>query len=183
MARFTDRSPVNIMLRNGRLAALGVLAISASLVACAASPRTRPLNTGPINNAADSTQGVRRQLQGKWTLLSFETYPAAGQVVKQEAVGELTYDEYGNLVIRGALTGVPAGEQANLLHYSGRAVVDPPNHRLILQALQGQGADALPAAVANDQVRYYEFDGDVLKLTLKDGNGRPTATVTWKRAQ
>lgn len=171
------------MLHNRVLAALTVLVATAWLAACAFSPRTRPLNTGPVNDSADSTQGVRRQLQGTWRLLSFETYPAPGQVVKHEAVGELTYDQYGNLLIRAALTGVPAGEQAKLLRYSGRAVVDAQNHRLVLQALEGQGGEALPAAAAADQVRYYEFDGDVLKLTVKDNSGQPTALITWKKAQ
>jgi hypothetical protein len=81
------------------------------------------------------------------------------------------------------LTGVPPGEQAQLLRYEGRAVVDVQNHRLVLQAMEGQGGENLPATVAANQVRYYEFDGDMLKLTTKDDEGRPTATITWKRAQ
>jgi len=171
------------MPRHRVLAAAVALAAVVSLAACAASPRTRPLQTNPVNDAADSTQSVRRQLEGKWTLVAFETYPAAGQVAKLEAVGELTYDAYGNLVIRAALTGVPSGEMAKLLRYSGRAVVDPQNHRLVLQAMEGQGGQALPAAVAAEQVRYYEFDGNLLKLTVKDRDGRPTAMIIWKKAQ
>ncbi len=171
------------MLRNRLSAAVATFVAGSLLAACAASPRTRPLHTSPVEDSADSTQSVRRQLEGRWTLLSFETYSAPGQAVKHEAVGELTYDAYGNLVIRGALTGVPAGEQAKALRYSGRAVVDVQNHRLVLQAMEGQGGEALPSSVAPDQVRYYEFDGDVLKLTVKDGSGQPTATITWKKAQ
>ncbi len=163
--------------------AVALLVLSGLLAACAFSPRTRPLNTGPIEKSADSTQGVRRQLEGKWTLVSVETFSAQGQATRQEAVGELTYDAYGNLVIRAALTGVPAGEQANLLRYSGRAVIDTQNRRLILQDLKGQGGEALPPEVTANQARYYEFDGDTLKLTTKDSAGRPTATITWKKAQ
>jgi hypothetical protein len=172
-----------MMLRHRVLAALGVLAAGALLAGCSFSPRTRPIDTGPVNSGPESTRSVRRQLQGKWTLVSLETYPAAGQVVKQEAVGELTYDDYGNLAIRAALTNVPAGEMASLLRYSGRAVIDTQNRRLVLQGLEGQGGEALPATVAANNVRYYEFDGDLLKLTTKDAEGRPTATITWKRAQ
>ncbi len=171
------------MLRIRVLSAVALLAAAVLLAACAASPRTRPLNTSPVANDATSTQSVRRQLQGRWTLVSFETYAAAGQVSKQDAVGELTYDEYGNLVIRAALTNAAPGELAKALRYSGRAVVDAPNHRLVLQALEGQGGEALPAAVAADNVRYYEFDGGLLKLTTKDSDGRPTAMITWKKAQ
>jgi hypothetical protein len=164
-------------------AAAGVVVAVAMLAACSFSPRQRPLDVGPVNDAPESTQGVRKQLQGKWKLVSFETYPAAGQAVKHEAVGELTYDEYGNLVIRAALTDVPSGEQANLLRYEGRAVVDPPNRRLVLQAMEGSGGEALPTAVTANNVRFYEFSGDLLKLTTKDADGRPTATITWKKGQ
>ncbi len=174
---------MNTMLRPRAFPTLALLAAAVLMAACAASPRTRPLHTSPVSDAADSTQSVRRQLQGRWTLVSFETYPSAGQVSKLDAVGELTYDEYGNLVIRAALTGAPSGELAKALRYSGRAVIDAQNRRLVLQALEGQGGEALPAAVAADNVRYYEFDGDLLRLTTKDSGGRPTAVITWKKAQ
>lgn len=170
-------------LRHRILTAVAAVAAGALLAGCSFSPRARPLDVGDIEKSPESTQGVRRQLQGRWTLVSFETYEPGGQVKKHEAAGELTYDEYGNLLIRAALTDVPAGEQANLLRYEGRAVVDAPNHKLVLQNMQGQGGEALPSAVAADNVRYYEFAGDQLKLTTKDREGRPTATITWKKSQ
>jgi hypothetical protein len=170
-------------LRHRVLAAAGAIAAGALLAACSFSPRTRPLDVGDVEKAPESTQGVRRQLQGTWKLVSFETYESGGQAKKHEAAGELKYDEYGNLTIRAALTDVPAGEQANLLRYEGRAVIDAQNRKLVLQAMQGQGGEALPAAVAANNVRYYEFAGDLLKLTTKDSDGRPTATITWKKGQ
>ena len=170
-------------LRLVAVAAAVAIAASGLLAGCSFSPRTRPLDVGDIEKSPESTQGVRRQLQGKWKLVAFETYEAGGKAVKHDAAGELTYDEYGNLLIRAALTDVPAGEQANLLRYEGRAVVDAPNHRLVLQAMQGSGGEALPAAVAANNVRFYEFAGDLLKLTTKDSEGRPTATITWQKSQ
>ncbi len=165
------------------IVAAAVVVAAGWLAACAASPRTRPLNIGPVAGGPESVESVRRQLQGRWTLVSFQTISATGQATEVKASAELTYDEYGNLVIRGALTDASAGESASVLRYSGRAVVDPPNHRLVLQALQGTGGTTLPDAVTADQVRYYEFDGEVLTLTVKDAGGRPTAVITWKRAQ
>jgi hypothetical protein len=170
-------------LRNQSLVATCVVAAAGWLIACAASPRQRPLNVGPIASGPDSIESVRRLLQGRWTLVSFQTFSAAGEATPQQAVGEMTYDEYGNLLVRGALTGVPSGELAAVLRYSGRAVIDAPNRRLVLQSLQGQGSEGLPAEAAADQWRYYEFDAGLLKLTVKDSAGRPTATVTWKKAQ
>jgi hypothetical protein len=169
-------------LRHRTAAAAAAIAASALLAACSFSPRTRPLDTGDINKSPESTQGVRRQLQGKWKLVSVETYEA-GKAVKREAAGELTYDEYGNLLIRAALTDVPAGEQASLLRYEGRAVIDAQNRRIVLQNMQGTGGEALPATVAQNNVRYYEFAGDLLKLTAKDSDGKPTATITWQKSQ
>ncbi len=174
---------MNSYVRCRTVASLAVVAGTFLLVACAASPRTRPLAIGPANSGPESVEGVRRQLQGKWTLVSLETFSAAGETTALKATGEMLYDEYGNLVLRGALTDAAPGELGSVLRYSGRAVIDVPNRRLVLQDLKGQGADALPAVVTADLARYYEFDGGVLKLTVKDDSGRPKATVTWKKAQ
>ncbi|HUL99997.1 MAG TPA: hypothetical protein VLU24_11430 [Mycobacterium sp.] len=172
------------LLRTRWLGATCVLVVAtAGLMACAASERTRPLNIGPVAGGPETIESVRRQLQGRWRLVSFETFPASGPAVALKATGELTYDEYGNMTVRGALPGDSPGAPASLLRYSGRAVIDVTNHRLVLQAVQGQGGDVLPDAVLPDQARYYEFEPGLLKLTVKDSSGRPTATITWKRAQ
>ncbi len=171
-------------LRRQSLLATTVFVLTGWLMACAMSPRTRPLNIGPVETGPDTAEAVRRQLQGRWTLLSFETFPATGgPAIRHEAAGELTYDEYGNLVVRGALAGKEAGAPAAVLRYVGRAVIDVANHRLILQDLEGRGGEVLPASIAAEQVRYYEFEADLLKLSVKDGSGRPTALITWKKAQ
>jgi hypothetical protein len=39
----------------------------------------------------------------------------------------------------------------------------------------------VPRWVGGDNVRHYEFDGDLLKLSLKTPEGRITATLTWRR--
>ncbi len=159
------------------------IVVGSLVAACAASPRQRPIKMGPVDTGAGSLEGTRRQLQGRWTLLSFETYPSPGEVVQHKAAGELIYDEYGNLQIRGSLEGREAGTDSSVLRYSGRAVIDAANSRLVLQDLKGQGGEALPGGVTPDKVRYYEFVGDLLKIAVKDASGRPTASVTWKRAE
>ncbi len=171
-------------LRRNSLLTTSLGVLSVWLMACAASPRRRPLDLGPVKAGPDSIEAVRRQFQGRWTLLSFETFPATGgPAVRHEATGELTYDEYGNLVVRGALPGAEPGAPAALLRYVGRAVIDVANRRLILQDLEGRGGEVLPASIAAEQARYYEFEADVLKLSVKDGSGRRTAVITWKKAQ
>ena len=47
-----------------------------------------------------------------------------------------------------------------------------------------QGSPMVPQWVGGDNVRHYEFEGDnILKLTVKDGQGRSTGTLTWRRLQ
>ncbi len=163
------------------IVAAAVVVAAGWLMACAASPRTRPLNIGPPAAGPESIESVRRQLQGRWTLVAFQAISEAGQATDVKASGELSYDEYGNLTVRGARTDMPAGDPANVLRYSGRAVIDATNRRLVLQAVEGRGSQPLPTAVDPANARYYEFDGDTLKLTVKDAAGRPTAVITWKR--
>ncbi len=166
------------------LLATYVVVLTVWLMACAASRRTRLLDIGPVKTGPDTAEAVRRQLQGRWMLLSLETFPATGgPAVRHEATGELTYDEYGNLVVRGALPGAEPGGPAALLRYVGRAVIDVANRRLILQDLEGGGGEVLPAGIEAERARYYQFEADLLKLSIKDGSGRPTAVITWKKAQ
>ena len=40
----------------------------------------------------------------------------------------------------------------------------------------------VPQWVDGENIRYFEFEGeDILKLSLRDNNGRTTATLTWHR--
>ena len=39
----------------------------------------------------------------------------------------------------------------------------------------------MPSWVGGDNVRFYEFEGDLLRLSLKNAEGRTTATLTWRR--
>ena len=65
-------------------------------------------------------------------------------------------------------------------------MVDPTKHMLRLMDMKGTTTSAEQALDSNidpAKVRYYEFDGELLKTTVKDASGATTATATWKRAQ
>jgi hypothetical protein len=146
-------------------------------------PRVRPVKGGDVDTGLNSVEAVRRQLQGTWALVSLEVASPSGPV-KVPATGQLKYDEYGNLTIDGSVTDPRI--DSGVLKLSGRAVVDPTKHMLRLMDIKGTTTSAEQALDSNidpAKVRYYEFDGELLKTTVKDASGATTATATWKRAQ
>jgi hypothetical protein len=40
--------------------------------ACAASPRQRPVSAGDVDTGANSLTAARKQLEGRWTLISLD---------------------------------------------------------------------------------------------------------------
>ena len=154
----------------------------AGLVACSAAPRQRPVKMGDVETGAGTLESTRRQLEGTWDLVSFETYPSPGKKVEQQATAVLTYDAYGNMEIIGRLTeaGQSAGAGAPLLSYKGRAVIDVDKHQLRIVPSSGD-EKALPAEASTALVRQYSFTNDLLSLSMIDTAGKPTASTTWKK--
>ena len=64
--------------------------------------------------------------------------------------------------------------------YWGKVTIDSEN-KIVTHHVEG--SPMVPRWVGGDNVRYYEFDGDLLKLSLKNAAGRITATLTWRRLQ
>jgi hypothetical protein len=101
----------------------------------------------------------------------------------------LTYDQFGNLEIEvhADKESVPylsrAGiETANgVLMTKGRTAVDMQQHTLTY-TLEGQpplGAPSGPLAL--NRPRYWQVDGNVLTLTTKDDEGKPTSVGRWMK--
>jgi len=153
--------------------------------ACATSrPRQRPIEGGAVDAGPGSLEAVRRQLEGSWDLVSAEIVTSAGvrQAMKARAV--LTYDAYGNLSLKGAYEDPGAtAEQTAALNFTGRAVIDTQRQVLrLLDVRQREGELAtLPPDMLARRERVYAFEGDLLKLTVKDSTGRVTAVNTWRR--
>ncbi len=175
-----DEGPTARARAVSRRAATVLLALA--LCACSAAPRQRPIKMGEVDTGAGSVESARRQLEGTWELVSFETYPAPGQKIPQKATGVLTYDAYGNLEIVGRLEqpGGSPGAGAPLLSYKGRAVIDAGQQQLRVVDTQGD-TSKLPSEASTQYLRRYVIDGDQLTLSMIDGAGHPTATTTWKR--
>lgn len=168
---------------------LSLLAIAAALgllpaFGCEAAPRARPVEMGPVDTGPNSVEAVRRQLEGTWDLLSLDLYTPKGERIPAQATGRLQYDEYGNLTMRGTLTGGGQIEES-VLNVSGRAVIDPATHTLRFGGIEAPSADEkrIDPKLDASNVRYYEFEGDVLKTTVKGPDGTTTATATWKKVK
>ena len=180
-------SGVMVMLRYLRPVAWVMLPIALlwSAWACATSrPRQRPVEGGAVNAGPGSLESVRRQLEGTWDLVSAEIVTTAGERLAVKAKAVLTYDAYGNVTLKGAYENPGAtAEQTAALNFTGRAVVDTQRQVLrLLDVKQSEGEfAALPADMAARRERAYAFEGDLLKLTIKDSNGRVTAVNTWRR--
>ena len=84
------------------------------------------------------------------------TYPEAGPAVDMKYVGRLT----------GGFA------------YWGKVTVDDEKKIVIHHV---EGSPLMPGWVGRDNVRFYEFEGDLLRLSLKNADGRTTATLTWRR--
>jgi hypothetical protein len=167
------------------------MTLSAALIAtlmaagCAspAAPRGRPVKMGPVDTGAGSLESVRRQLEGKWTLVSLESAAAPGGApTPVKAEGTLVYDQYGNLTIDAHTTdpaAPAAARHAGLLSFKGRAVIDTVNHELKLMDLTG---NVDPAQVlAPERRRRYAFEGSRLTLSSIDAAGTVTATSVWEK--
>jgi hypothetical protein len=165
-------------------AAFVTLLAAATLSGCAAAPLNEPMRMGPVDAGAGSVEAVRRQLSGSWDLVSLTAFESpSGAPVPMKAAAVLTYDDYGNLTMKGRVEEGQASAAASaLLDYSGRAVIDVASHQLRLQAVEGTGAlQPQRAETFLTAVRTYAFEGDLLKISTINAEGNPTATTTWRR--
>ena len=162
---------------SGALVAITALAIGA----CAAAPRERPLQTGPIETGAGSLTETRKALEGTWKLASLEV---VDQGVRRpvNAGGDMTYDRFGNMTVRGVIED-PRLKDTLVIDYTGRITIDPVRREFYPADLvtdrpvdQGQIVRISP-----DKVRRYELSGNEFVVTYLDASATPTAVITWRR--
>lgn len=140
------------------------------------------MKMGPVDAGPESIESVRRQLQGTWALMALDVFSPAGEKLAVEAAGQLQYDEFGNMSIRGNITG---GTQvdSSVLNLSGRVVIDPVTHTLRIQSVTAETLDdkRLDPQLDARHIRHYELTGDLLKMTIKAADGSTTAATTWRK--
>ena len=171
-------------MRRTALACLVAALALPLLSACESAPRARAVKMGPVDTGAESVEAVRRQLQGNWELIQLVLIAPGGVRTPVEASGRLQYDEFGNLAMRGNITGSQHIDPG-VLNLTGQVAIDPAAHSLRFRAISAASADERRVDPQLDatRVRYYAFSGGLLTTTIKDGSGTPTAIATWKRVE
>jgi len=68
------------------------------------------------------------------------------------------------------------------LRCAGRVVIDTARQALILQDIEGHPpSEGPPPELAVSPVRYYTFDGNLLRTSVRDAGDHATAELTWQR--
>jgi hypothetical protein len=149
---------------------------------CTAAPRVRPVKMGDVDTGAQSMEAVRQQLKGTWQLVTLEIASPSGAMAPAQANGQLTFDDYGNLAMKGTITGGP-NLDPSALNLTGRVAIDPVTHTFRVGGVSAANADdrRVDPKIDPSHVRYYAFEGDLLRTTIKNANGVTTATATWKK--
>lgn len=167
-----------------RLLPLLLVALSMPFAAgCPSAPRARPVKMGPTDTGAGTVENERRRLKGTWQLASLQMLSQSGEMLVVQAQGVLTYDDFGNLTMKGTVTGSTDIDPA-ALNISGRATIDPDKHTIRIMDVTSATPDdrRVDPSIDPKKVRHYEFTGvDELKTTVVDAAGKTTASATWKR--
>jgi hypothetical protein len=172
-----------------------------AVAGCAAGPRARPLPTERVEEGPNSTTAVRKQFEGRWSLLSFKVTGPDGRQVDVDATGDLTFDGFGVLSIQyrmsdaglKTLAGVGVKSPNPVISTTGRVVIDTQQNRITYLAddfeEKALGFDPkLAAARANpfalERIRHYTFGNDgTLTLSTRYDDGKDANVSHWKRAQ
>ncbi len=134
---------------------------------------------------ADSVDAVRQMFVGNYELVKLESFPSPGEVVPRHFIARIMYDAHGNMAAIGMPKDLPELDRASGdervrrgFAYFGKFQIDieqgTVTHHLI-------GSPVAARSVGEVWVRYYEFDGDLLTLSIKNAEGRITSQLTWKK--
>ncbi len=164
------------------LGVFGVIVALSPLAGCESAPRARAVKMGPVEGGGDTVEAIRRQLKGTWDLVSLELVSATGAKTPVQASGRLTYDDYGNMAMKGSIAGGQTIDPG-VLNLTGQVAIDPTAHSFRFTQIQAGSADErrVDPQIDAAKTRYYEFQGDTLRTTLKDAKGATTAVAAWKK--
>jgi hypothetical protein len=189
---------MKITMRHRTCAVLVISCMAGSLIGCAASPRQRPIPTTAIAEGAMTADGVRKQLEGRWVLVSLTVTAEDGRRTAVEATGALTSDEFGMHVEyrmsdsgQKSLAALGITSPDPVISTTGRVVIDPRQQQITYVGedfeKRAQGFDPdLAARRANpfalERTRYYAFGDDgTLTLSTRYDSGKEAAVSHWRR--
>jgi len=164
-----------------------VVTVLLGLTACQAAPSQRPVKLGPVDEGAGSIVSARKFLEGRWSLESFDFYPAGKPPIALKGSGTLTYDDFGNLKIdiradQASSDLLRAGGldiSDGVIASSGKTIVDLQN-KTLTYVIDGQ-ATVGSGPLATNRPRHWVVDGTLLTLTTQDDAGKPTTVGKWRK--
>lgn len=134
--------------------------------------------------AADDLDATKAKFIGDYELVSYFQFPASGGEVDMKFIGRLSYDALGNMAGIGMPLDLPArAAQSSERRTGGFAYWGKVSYDLEQGIVfhHVEGSPLVPQWVGGENVRYFEFTDGLLKLSLKDGEGRITATLSWRK--
>jgi len=155
---------------------------------CAAAPRERPIELGPVDTGPQTLASARRFLEGRWRLETFEIHQPGMPPLLLNGSGTLIYDAMSNLrmevradqasadMLRAAGIDIRDG----IISTDGRTAIDLQN-RTLTYVLEGQAPLVQRGPLAMERPRHWVVDADTLILTTNDDAGLPLSVARWKR--
>lgn len=140
--------------------------------------------------AAPAAADFDSRFVGTWELVSYVSFPESGEPVDNNYIARIIYDEFGNM----AGIGMPRdlhqrprnadGSQprAGFAYFSWSELHADAGY-IIHHVV---GSPLTPSWVGSEQVRYFEFEDGLLKLSLREDDrpdGRITGTLTWRKME
>ena len=175
-----------------------VLALAGTVLmgGCAASERQRPLQTSRVATSGNTLEAARKQLEGRWTLVSLEYgSPDGKRATVEGTTGTLTADAFGNLAIEYRLS--EAGMKAlgslgfktpnPVISTTGRSVINVDQKSIVYvddkaQPFDPKVAEGRQNPFALERTRYYDFGADgLLTLSTRHDDGKDAAVSRWKK--
>jgi hypothetical protein len=130
---------------------------------------------------------IRRRFVGHYELVGYESFRESGEVVDMDYSGRIMYDEHGNMSAIGMPNDLPERARRSATNvqggfaYWGRVTFDVANG-IVVHHVEGSPTRGSWPGV--DNVRYFEFTDDgLLRLSLRNDEGRTTGTLTWRRIE
>jgi hypothetical protein len=161
---------------------IGVASVTFTASACVQPNSVRAGRMGAPNTGPGSTAAERKAFEGTWTLASLEIVNEQGTLRPVKASGQLSYDAYSNMTVRGVIED-PEARAPIVLNFEGRIFIDPVKHEFYPADLKTnrpvEPSDI--AAIAPEKVRRYELSPDSLTVTYLDAAAKPSAIARWKR--
>ena len=177
---------------------LGLLML-ASICFARAGKQTNNLTAKTQTEKAKSA--IASKFVGSWKLVAFEGTIEGRKIEKRERVGLLMYDAAGYMSVQimasdrpkfasgkrqqGTLEEIKAAFDGYIAYFGPYEVNEAKG--VVIHHLEGS---IFPNQVGTDNIRYYEFSGDQLTLTVTnmiDGKIAPksssTAYLVWKRVK